>query len=180
MTAMMYGRSTTLTEDAGLFVSAAPAPRREPGSSAFVDDWIVLDGEPPLVLDIESRLERAPWFPRLQAELQSALELRANWNGHGERPISRTSIRHAVEILGKLRILQLQPHAVPMSDGSIQIEWHGPSGVIEIEVPPEGAAQGYAYSDDDPDFEEEWMVAGQPNDGSGITKLEELLAHIAG
>lgn len=179
MTATMYGRSTTLTEDAGVFVSAAPTPRREPGSSAFIDDWIGLGDEQPLVLDIEPRLERAPWFPRLQAELQSALELRANWNGYGERPISRTSVRRVVEILGKLRSLQLQPHAVPMSNGSIQIEWHCPSGSIEIEVPSIGAAQGYTYSDD-PEFEEEWTVAGQPHDGSGITKLEELLARIAG
>lgn len=181
MTATMHAWTSATSYEIGQTEVADIAPRRrELGSSAFSDEWLVLDGEPALQMRIEPRLRNASWFAHFNAELQAAAELRPNWNGYGERSISRSSIKRTVEILNKIGALEAQPHAVPLPNGSIQIEWHGASGSIEIEVPAEGSAQGYAYSDDDADLEDEWMVAGQPNDGRGLTKLEELLARIAG
>jgi hypothetical protein len=80
--------------------------------------------------------------PSLSGELEAALDsLRAlapNWDGYGAPVVDPAVIDAAKSFIAKLpEELASRPHVVPMSNGTLQLEWHdGPKSLeFEFESP---------------------------------------------
>jgi hypothetical protein len=93
--------------------------------------------------------------PRLEATLRRIAQfadLRPDWDSYGGDPPSpraRTEAGQWVEIVADLFGARAGDAAVPYSvaplaDGGVQLEWRGRSGVVELEVGPEGEL-GYLF-----------------------------------
>ena len=84
------------------------------------------------------------WFGEFAARLSELLALEENWNGYGEKGIDARCAVRAVGLVGLLCPHGPAPVAVPVHDGSIQLEWRDVAwrgkkrSDIEVEIPPEG------------------------------------------
>ena len=50
---------------------------------------------------------------------------KANWDGHGAKPVDRDSVRQALKFLELLPISLSVPEVAPEPDGEIALEWFG-------------------------------------------------------
>ena len=57
--------------------------------------------------------------------------LKPNWNENGAEPLN-PDIRHRTESI--LKDLPIQPRIYPLSDGGLQLEFHGNKSYIELDV----------------------------------------------
>jgi hypothetical protein len=80
-----------------------------------------------------------PWFAELDRELMSLVNLEANWNSYGARPVHESTVRAASDLLRQLiRPSVPGPAVVPTSGGGIQFEWHTDDIDLEIELASAG------------------------------------------
>ena len=175
----MTTATSELTSAAGIetYRTIEPADTDQQAlSSAFSEDWLPLTEA--ITLNVDRRLREATWLDDVLNDLREVVALRANWNGGGEQQVHPSSSKRVIGILNHLRSGIPKPHIVPLPNGALQLEWHGACSSIEVEVPAEGPAVGYAFEDDEDD-ETEWIVARTSRDGNGIAKLSELLANLA-
>ncbi len=63
------------------------------------------------------------------------------------------------------------PGVVPLSDGGLQIEWHGKGRHLEIEFPADEAPKFYYYEDDTGEEIEDWALRN-------YERVQELLSRI--
>ncbi len=145
-------------------------------SLAFTSPWERVGT--PLVLEVGPSLALAPWFPSIRATVERLASFQHGWNGGREQQVSFDSIRRVVEILNFVAEVASSPSLVPVSDGSLQIEWHGRTGSLEVEVGITGEAVAVAYSDTDGDDEVEWNISGHrgPDIGGLRLLLERVVA----
>lgn len=85
-----------------------------------------------------NELATQPWFGEVESRLSRFLSYQENWNGYGEKRISRYAVRNALVILHQIGIGGPKPAVVPVHDGSVQIEWYYDGVEIEVEIPPHG------------------------------------------
>jgi hypothetical protein len=84
------------------------------------------------------------------ARLAQLRMLGGDWDGEGGKPISVFTISKAIRLFPHIvsKFYRevgegVRPYDVaPMSDGGIQLEWHGSGGILELEVHPN---DGYGY-----------------------------------
>lgn len=69
------------------------------------------------------------------SEVRELGQLHQGWDGHDGVPTRQEAISTA-----------LAAHAVPMSDGGLQLEWHAGGANIEIEIDPEGNFASVSWS----------------------------------
>jgi len=75
------------------------------------------------------------WFEGVERKLMSFVNLEANWNSYGARPVHESVARAASDLLRQLvRPSATEPAVVPTSGGGVQIEWHTRSLDLEIEL----------------------------------------------
>jgi hypothetical protein len=71
---------------------------------------------------------------RVQSALDSLRTLAPNWDGYGAPAIDPAVIEAAKSFFAKLpENLAYQPHLVPMSNGTLQLEWHDGPKSLELE-----------------------------------------------
>ena len=78
------------------------------------------------------------WSGGVQADIRALGDLEPNWDGYGAPAIDPAVLAAAEAFVGKLPgILAPRPRVVPMSNGTLQLEWHaGPkSWELEFESP---------------------------------------------
>lgn len=95
------------------------------------------------------------WFNQVVRRLAALLALAPNWNGYGERTIHPASAKRLVALLDVIAYSGDTPAVVPLSDGSLQLEWHRGDLSLEVEVPPNGPAVGWLSGADQ---DEEWVI----------------------
>lgn len=114
--------------------------------------------EPWLPERLEMSFERKgsswPWFDDVVNRVVYLAGLGTNWNGYGESRPHPSSGKRVVRILQAIDYRGPAPTVVPLSDGGMQVEWHGAVGDIEIEVPPSGPATAWVSMNSD----EDWLV----------------------
>ena len=74
----------------------------------------------------------------VQSALDSLRTLAPNWDGYGAPVIDPAVIEAAKSFIARLPVdLVSRPHVVPMSNGTLQLEWHdGPKSLeLEFESP---------------------------------------------
>jgi len=74
----------------------------------------------------------------VQSALDSLRTLAPNWDGYGARAIDTAVIDAAKSFIANLpENLVCRPHVVPISNGTVQLEWHdGPKSLeLEFESP---------------------------------------------
>ena len=64
-------------------------------------------------------------------ELDDISHLEANWNGNGAEPLNQ-NIRYKTETV--LKDLPIQPRIFPLTDGGLQLEFHGDRSYVELDV----------------------------------------------
>ena len=70
----------------------------------------------------------------VQADIESLRRLPPNWDGYGAPRIDPKVIEAAKSFITRLpENLAFRPHVVPMSNGSIQLEWHEGPKSLELE-----------------------------------------------
>lgn len=143
-------------------------------SLAFTSPWE--RAGMPLLLEVGPSLASASWFPSIRASVERVASFQPGWNGGKEQQVSLESIRRVVEILNFVAAVAPSPSLVPVSDGSLQIEWHRRNGSLQVEVGITGEAVAVAYSDADGDDEVEWNISG--HQGPDIGGLMLLLEHV--
>lgn len=87
---------------------------------------------------IREALEAQPWFVDVAERLIRFLSYEANWNGYGEKPISKQAVKSTIIVLHRVAIGGPEPVVVPVSNGGIQVEWYHSGTEIEVEISPSG------------------------------------------
>ena len=82
-------------------------------------------------------LRRYTWYSAVMSQIESLLSLEPDWNGYGERPVHRSAIDRAINILGIIG--GPCPDLAPTWDGGVHIEWYDSGIGVELIVPPVGA-----------------------------------------
>lgn len=91
-----------------------------------------------ITFEVTRRLLEQPWFDDVLATVRELLALGSNWNGSNEQAIHPKAIKRAMNILRTVGEEGPRPDLVPMSDGSVQLEWIYRRQEIKIESPPFG------------------------------------------
>ena len=63
-------------------------------------------------------------------------DLTEDWDSYGAPPIAPSAIEATKRVLTILSEVKVQ--TAPTCQGGISIEWHGPSGDLELEIMPDG------------------------------------------
>ena len=88
------------------------------------------------------------WIFNLFERLNDLLNLPVNWDTYGADKIDIKAVLYAVALLGDLLDKNIpEPSIVPVSDGSIQFEWHINGVNLEINSQPNGTMEYYSYHD---------------------------------
>lgn len=78
---------------------------------------------------------RSPWVHELAARFDKLTSLRRGWDGYSGSPVSFTCAQFAANIIERLFIPSLPaPQLVPVSDGTVRLEWHMNQYDLEVEV----------------------------------------------
>lgn len=78
---------------------------------------------------------RSPWVKELEGDFNTLTSLRKGWDGYAGLPVSFTCAQFAANIIESLYTQALPPpQLVPMSDGTLRLEWHMNKYDLEIEV----------------------------------------------
>jgi hypothetical protein len=71
---------------------------------------------------------------RVRADIRSLGELAPNWDGYGAPAIDPAVIEAAEAFIARLPLgLAPPPRVVPMSNGTLQLEWHAGPKSLELE-----------------------------------------------
>jgi len=94
----------------------------------------------------------------VQSALDSLRALAQNWDGYGAPAIDPAVIEAAKSFIAKLpENLVSRPHVVPMSNGTLQLEWHDGPKSLELEFespflirylqlhPDQGVEEGHSF-----------------------------------
>lgn len=86
--------------------------------------------------DTATRIESSSpaWLPAVEERLRGFLGLPENWNGYGEKRISRRAVNGALGLLNSLGPHIAKPIASPLPDGGVQMEWIRNRSELEVEV----------------------------------------------
>lgn len=77
------------------------------------------------------------WLPPTRWALDALLTLPDRWDSYGARRVDRERVNATLNLLlGLLRDDTPPPSCVPVSDGSVQIEWHTAGVDLEVSVLP--------------------------------------------
>jgi hypothetical protein len=75
------------------------------------------------------------WRPAAVGRLEELVRLEPGWDGYQGQPVSLLNANFALRMLESICASQsIEPQIVPGSAGDLQIEWHTPSGDIELHV----------------------------------------------
>jgi len=98
----------------------------------------------------------------VQTDIDSLRELAPNWDGYGAPAIDPAVIEAAKRFIDRLpEAIAPRPRVVPMSNGTLQLEWHAGSKSLELEfesphsirylqwLPDEGIESEDSFSVDD-------------------------------
>ena len=78
---------------------------------------------------------RSPWVKELEKRFNVLTSLRKGWDGYVGLPVSFTCAQFAANVIERLYTDALPPpQLVPMSDGTLRLEWHMNQYDLEIEV----------------------------------------------
>lgn len=78
---------------------------------------------------------RSPWVKELENRFNALTSLRKGWDGYVGLPVSFTCAQFAANVIERLYTDALPPpQLVPMSDGTLRLEWHMNQYDLEIEV----------------------------------------------
>lgn len=78
---------------------------------------------------------RSPWVKELESRFNALTSLRKGWDGYVGLPVSFTCAQFAANVIERLYSDALPPpQLVPMSDGTLRLEWHMNKYDLEIEV----------------------------------------------
>ena len=66
------------------------------------------------------------------------------WDSYGGKPVDPSVGPHVVRWLSYLMESDTPiPRIIPVRDGAVQLEWHGPYGDLLVQISPMGAAEVY-------------------------------------
>ena len=78
---------------------------------------------------------RSPWVKELEKRFNILTSLRKGWDGYTGLPVSFTCAYFAANMIERLHNEAVPPpQLVPMSDGTLRLEWHMNKYDLEIEV----------------------------------------------
>jgi hypothetical protein len=81
------------------------------------------------------------WFLDALDTLYKLDDLKANWGGEGDDPITDAAISNAIRLLYRLyRRGVRRPYIYPTRDGNVQLEWDGGDQYLEVTC-----SDGYHY-----------------------------------
>lgn len=77
--------------------------------------------------------------------LTQLTQLEADWDSYGALPVSSVAFVKACQLLIDVKYSLaplvgeriLPSDVAPIADGSLQLEWHGPHGKLEVEIKPD-------------------------------------------
>lgn len=133
---------------------------------------------------IESSVHpEAPTLEATRRRIDEFADLGPDWDSYGgepSSPIARAEAKRWVEIVADLFGTRAgaaaRPYSIaPLVDGGVQLEWHGPLGIVELEVGPAGEL-GYLFLTDDEPSNDRAQVA---DDASWSEVLWTLLRALA-
>src|SRR5262249_10976718 len=76
----------------------------------------------------------ADWACHVQADIRALAALEPNWDGYGAPAIDPAVIAAVAAFVAKLPgNLPPRPRVVPMSNGTLQLEWHAGAKALELE-----------------------------------------------
>ena len=82
-----------------------------------------------------SNVAQPAWAPPVMLRMQELVRLEPGWDGYRACPVSFEVAHFAVSVLERICSLSTPaPQIVPGRIGDVQLEWHTPSGDIEIWV----------------------------------------------
>lgn len=111
------------------------------------------------------------WLPSVIDQTNHILSWPSDWHSLGARSVRADVARMTLSILGRVSEASTpRPHLAPGVNGSLQLEWQGPYGEVEVVVEPnlkasvlyENVALGEQYEGDlEPDAGQlsKWVVA---------------------
>lgn len=128
--------------------------------------------------ELRSRAARQPWFLAAMDRLRDLSQLSPDWDSYGADPISAgalNAVRQFLEAIAREEEVTgssglgevLKPFAIaPLASGGLQLEWRGPSGVLEVEAETSGEATGLLIQGKEPSrrfidlglLNEEWLI----------------------
>ena len=84
------------------------------------------------------------WFSGVRTQVERLFALPPGWNGGKESRVHHSSLKRSIALLVALDYDGPAPALVPVSDGSVQLEWHIFGRVVEVSIPPSGQPEMYA------------------------------------
>jgi hypothetical protein len=85
---------------------------------------------------------RDKWHP---INWQALGRLKENWDSYGAKPLDKAVIAKAREVWIRVMVYGERWHAVPMSDGGVQLELHEGGWDIEIQINKATPSNGEGY-----------------------------------
>lgn len=80
------------------------------------------------------RVSQWRWVESVVRQARTLARLRRGWDRHDGEPVRRDIVDFLPEVLGALNPDTPAPRIVPMSDGTLQLEWHVADLDLEIEI----------------------------------------------
>ena len=88
------------------------------------------------------------WLAPAERRLDELASLPDNWDSYGGVPISEDTRKDVLRLLEAIvSARDPLPVLVPGSEGSVDLEWHAPGLVFEVEVEPDGNLTAYFCHD---------------------------------
>lgn len=102
--------------------------------------WTRLSSKPYVRVEVP----KSRWNRELEEMFNELTSLPRGWDGYGGKPLSFDCAQFAAAVVERLFISSLDaPQLVPVSDGSVRLEWHQNQYDIEIDI--EGPYEVQAY-----------------------------------
>ena len=109
------------------------------------------------------------WFYPVLDRLQHLSQLAENWDSYGGQAPSDEAVYTAREVLSQiLRDQSSAPALVPLSEGGVQIEWHGDGEELEVRIGATGEISAFRF--------DERAGRGEEIDQVTVSDLSRLLA----
>ncbi|MEX2151716.1 MAG: hypothetical protein WD825_00150 [Gemmatimonadaceae bacterium] len=109
------------------------------------------------------------WLYPVLDRLQHLSKLVEGWDSYGGQPPTDKSIFGALAVISQvLKYESAAPPIVPLSEGGVQVEWHGGGEELEIRVGPNGEISAFRF--------DERAGRGEEIDQVALSNLSRLLA----
>jgi hypothetical protein len=103
---------------------------------------------------------RSDWRPEVEARMQELIRLEEGWDGYRGRAVNFNSAVFAFRVLESACTPDMPaPEIVPGASGDLQLEWHFPTGEIEVHVRAPNDVHAWRLVTRHPSFEEEWILS---------------------